>query len=90
MTFADTLKQHSIPAQNMAHHGTTSINANTNPSSTIIKNKINYGENLNDSQPLRGGQNSLQSINDDERLPGGYSSSNLEDIPKESWHGRVK
>lgn len=26
----------------------------------------------------------------DEGLRGGYSSFNLEDIPKESWHGRVK
>ncbi len=35
--------------------------SHTNPSSTIIKNKIKYGENSYDSPSLRGGENSLQS-----------------------------
>jgi predicted transcriptional regulator len=33
----------------------------TDPSSTIINNQIKYGENVNDNEPLRGGQNSLRS-----------------------------
>jgi len=43
---------------------------------TINKNKFNYGNLINSQEGTRGVHNSLQ--------------SNLEDIPQESWKGRVK